>query len=123
MVFFTHPPPPILLGLRHLIISRAVTIRIFFAEKTFYPFMRAQHVLSYHLVYVPWLKLSTMKHIAFPCKFFRSLHSRWFKVFGSFSMIFFCSLTLQLKIFIAFHLFYKVAVLIRSVRPCFLFKY
>ena len=42
-----------LICLRHLIWSRAVTNRIFFYPKRL-NFIRAQHVLSYHLIQVPW---------------------------------------------------------------------
>ena len=45
-----------LICLRHLIRSRAIANRIFFLRKDF---MRAHHVMSYHLSYVPlaWLML------------------------------------------------------------------
>ena len=36
--------------LRHLIISRAVTNRVFLFEKELFSLMRAPHVLSYHLI-------------------------------------------------------------------------
>ena len=35
---------------RHFIRSKAVTNRIFFPRKDIFSFMRAQHVLSYHLI-------------------------------------------------------------------------
>ena len=35
---------------KHLVTSTAVTNRIFLSEKTFF-FMRAQHVMSYHIIY------------------------------------------------------------------------
>ena len=41
-----------LIYLMHFI-SRAVTNRIFFQQKLF-SFIRSQHVLSYHPIYVPW---------------------------------------------------------------------
>ena len=41
--------------LRHLIRSRAVINHIFFLRKDLFSFMRAQNVLSYHLIYVPCL--------------------------------------------------------------------
>ena len=40
--------------LRHFIRSRAVTNRLIFLRKDLFSFMRAQHVLSYHLMQVPW---------------------------------------------------------------------
>ena len=42
-----------LICLRRLNKSRVVTNRTFFSDKTFFSFMRAKHVLSYHLIYVP----------------------------------------------------------------------
>ena len=40
-------------SIRHLITSRAITIRIvFLRKKDLFSFMRAQHVLSYHLINV-----------------------------------------------------------------------
>ena len=36
--------------LRHLIRSRAGSTRIYFLRKALFSFMRAQHVLSYHLI-------------------------------------------------------------------------
>ena len=39
-----------LIYLRHLIKSREVTNRIFFYEKNLFSFMRAQNVMSYHLI-------------------------------------------------------------------------
>ena len=54
-----NPPPPgpcgteksvVLRGLRPLIRSRAVTIRIFLFRKDLFSFMRAQHVVSCHVI-------------------------------------------------------------------------
>ena len=42
-----------LICFRHLIWPRAVTNRIFSSKNLFF-FMRAQHVLSHHLISVPW---------------------------------------------------------------------
>ena len=41
-----------LIWLRHLIKSRSVTDRIFSLQKDPFSFMRAKHVLSYHLIKV-----------------------------------------------------------------------
>ena len=41
-----------LIRLRHLVRSRAVTDWIFFFPKELSSFMRAQHILSYHLIWV-----------------------------------------------------------------------
>ena len=38
-----------------MIRERAVTNRSFLLKKNYFSFLRAQHVLSYHLIKVPWL--------------------------------------------------------------------
>ena len=42
-----------LICLRHFIISRGATSRLFFLRKDIYFFMRAQHIMSYHLINLP----------------------------------------------------------------------
>ena len=45
-----------LICLRLLITSRSVINRIFFLRKSLFFFMRAQHIMSYHLIQIPWSK-------------------------------------------------------------------
>ena len=43
-------------------LHRRVVKSDFFTEKTFYS-IRSQHVLSYHLIYVPWFELGPTRRV------------------------------------------------------------
>ena len=51
-----------LICVMHFLRLRAVTFRFFFIRKDLFPYMRAQHVLSYNIIYVPGEMMSYFRY-------------------------------------------------------------
>ena len=67
----------------HLIRSRAVTHRIFLLRKDLFSIMCAKNILSYHLIYIPWMILYHSTHQALLIGYLRSIINSFHFEFSS----------------------------------------